>query len=151
MAIHVALHHKTHYRYDRPVVAVAARRPAAAGAALPHADPELFAAASSRAKHFLNWQQDPHSNYLARLVFPEPTRELSVEVDLVAEMTVINPFDFFLEPSAESFRSRTSRGCANELAPYLETLPAAVRSFASSGRRDRRRTPKSARSISSSS
>jgi len=54
-------------------------------------------------KHFINWQQDPQSNYLARLVFQERTREFCVEVDLVAEMAVYNPFDFFLEPEAEKF------------------------------------------------
>ena len=59
------------------------------------------------AKHFVNWQQDPEANYLARFVFPEKTRELRIEVDLVAEMAVLNPFDFFLEPYAETFRSPT--------------------------------------------
>jgi transglutaminase-like putative cysteine protease len=55
------------------------------------------------AEHFLNWQQDPQSNYIARLVFPQKTTELSIEVDLVAEMAAMNPFDFFLEPEAEEF------------------------------------------------
>ncbi|MGQ7409885.1 transglutaminase N-terminal domain-containing protein, partial [Streptococcus suis] len=55
------------------------------------------------ARHFINWQQDPEANYLARLTFPDPTRELCIEVDLVAEMSVFNPFDFFLEPYAQRF------------------------------------------------
>ena len=53
--------------------------------------------------HFINWQQDPFSNHLARLVFPERTKEFRVTVNLVAEMAVHNPFDFFLEPEAEQF------------------------------------------------
>ena len=98
MSIHVALTHVTHYEYDRLVEARSANRQAATGAALP--DPHTFLLAQDRArpKHFINWQQDPQANYQARLVFPEKTRELRIEVGLVAEMSVFNPFDFFLEP-----------------------------------------------------
>ena len=83
--------------------AVAARRPAAAGAALPHADPQLLAAASTPQTHFPQLAAGPARQLPGARRLPETTRELSVEVDLVAEMTVINPFDFFLEPAAETF------------------------------------------------
>src|SRR6202011_3981676 len=94
--------HKTTYQYDRLVTLlpqVVRLRPA------PHCRTPLDAYSLRVAPepHFLNWQQDPHGNYLARLVFPEKTRELSIEVDLVANMTVINPFDFFLDSTAESW------------------------------------------------
>ena len=69
--------------------------------------------------HFLNWQQDPFGNYLARLVLPEQTRELIVETDLVAEMAVYNPFDFFLEPDAETFPFEYEAELKKDLAPYL--------------------------------
>src|SRR5450755_3037207 len=71
------------------------------------------------AGHFINWQQDPLSNYLARVVFAKPTRELKIEVDLTAEMAVQNPFDFFLEPYAQRFPFKYQTTEALELAPFL--------------------------------
>lgn len=94
--IRVSLNHKTIYNYDRKVELgpqVVRLRPA------PHCRTNICSYSLNVVpdEHFLNWQQDPHCNYLARLVFQEPTDQLAVEVDLIAEMVVINPFDFFLE------------------------------------------------------
>src|ERR1700678_2926769 len=102
MSIHVALNHKTQYRYDRKVALgpqIVRLRPA------PHCrTPVLSYSLTIRPEiHFINWQQDPQSNYLARLVFPETTEKFFIEVDLVADMAVYNPFDFFLEPAAEQY------------------------------------------------
>jgi uncharacterized protein (DUF2126 family) len=118
MSIHVALNHVTHYRYDRPVALsphVVRLRPA------PHARTPVHAYSLkvAPARHFINWQQDPQSNWLARLVFPEKAQELRVEVDLVAEMSVINPFDFFLEPGAEQIPFAYDESQLLELSPYL--------------------------------
>ena len=119
MARRVAINHKSLYRYDRHV----------------HLSPHIFRlkpAAHCRTpitayslriepeKHFINWQQDPFGNYQARVVFPEPTPTLSVEVDLVADMTVINPFDFFLETGAENYPFVYEPQRRRELTPFLE-------------------------------
>ena len=122
MTIHVALNHVTRYRYDRPVALspqIVRLRPA------PHARTPVHAYSLkvSPAEHFVNWQQDPQANWLARFVFQQKTRELSIEVDLVAEMSVINPFDFFLEPHAEKFPFQYEPWQLLELAPYLARLP----------------------------
>jgi uncharacterized protein (DUF2126 family)/transglutaminase-like putative cysteine protease len=123
MAIRVALNHKTTYRYDRLVTLlpqIVRLRPA------PHCRTPILSYSLSilPRPHFLNWQQDPYSNYLARLVFPEAAREFSVEVDLVAEMTAINPFNFFIETYAERYPFCYDAVLAKELLPYLETQPA---------------------------
>jgi transglutaminase-like putative cysteine protease len=118
LSIHVALHHVTRYRYDRLVnlsPQVVRLRPA------PHCRTPILAY-SLRIEpetHFINWQQDPFANHLARLVFPERTRSFTVTVDLVAEMSVYNPFDFFLEPEAERFPFAYAKESLPDLAPYL--------------------------------
>ena len=117
MSIHVALHHKTHYQYDRLVnlgPQVVRLRPA------PHSRTRIlsYSLKVTPEKHFLNWVQDPQANYAARLVFEQKTKELCVEVDLVAEMAVFNPFDFFLEPQAEKFPFVYDPASDHELAPF---------------------------------
>jgi uncharacterized protein (DUF2126 family)/transglutaminase-like putative cysteine protease len=120
MSIHAALSHVTHYQYDRLVnlgPQVIRLRPA------PHCRSKIisYSLKIEPATHFINWQQDPFANYQARLVFPDPTREFKVTVDLVVEMAVYNPFDFFLEPEAEHFPFNYSAATREELAPYLAT------------------------------
>jgi uncharacterized protein (DUF2126 family)/transglutaminase-like putative cysteine protease len=122
MAIQIALNHKTQYRYDRLVALgpqVIRLRPA------PHCRTPIlsYSLKIHPEEHFLNWQQDPQANYLARLVFPKQTSEFFVEVDLVAEMAVFNPFDFFLEPYAEKCPFTYDHALARELRPFLETEP----------------------------
>jgi uncharacterized protein (DUF2126 family)/transglutaminase-like putative cysteine protease len=126
MSIHVALHHRTTYRYDRPVALgpqSVRLRPA------PHCRSRILSYSLKVLPdpHFLNWQQDPQSNYIARLVFPERTTELSIVVDLVAEMAAMNPFDFFLEPHAERWPFAYEDALADDLAPYRKTLPSSPR------------------------
>ena len=119
MTIHVAIRHKTTYRYDHPVVmephlfrlrpAVHSRTPI-----------EAYSFKIKPEKHFINWQQDPFGNFVARVVFPEPVKELTVDVSVIADMTVINPFDFFVEEYAEDFPFKYDQNLRQQLAPYLE-------------------------------
>jgi len=119
MSILASLHHVTRYGYDRPVSLapqVIRLRPA------PHCRTriESYSLRVTPAQHFVNWQQDPNGNWLARFVFPEKTREFTITVDLIADMAVINPFDFFVEPFAENFAFAYPAEFAEELAPYLD-------------------------------
>jgi uncharacterized protein (DUF2126 family) len=119
MAIRVALNHVTVYQYDRRVrlsphvirlrPAVHTRTPI-----------EAYSLRIRPENHFINWQQDPFGNHLARVVFPEPSTELYLEVDVVANMTVINPFDFFIEEHAEKYPFQYEAQLRRELTPYFE-------------------------------
>jgi uncharacterized protein (DUF2126 family) len=122
MSIHAALNHVTHYKYDRLVnlgPQVIRLRPA------PHCRSKIisYSLKVDPVDHYINWQQDPFANYQGRLVFEKKTREFKVTMDLVVEMAVYNPFDFFLEPSAENYPFKYEPLLAQELAPYLATEP----------------------------
>jgi uncharacterized protein (DUF2126 family)/transglutaminase-like putative cysteine protease len=120
----IALEHRTTYRFARPIAIgphVIRLRPA------PHARTpiEAYSLTISPADHFLNWQQDPFGNYLARAVFPSKASELEITVGLVADLRAINPFDFFIEEYAETYPFRYPDDLAADLKPYLDTPVAA--------------------------
>jgi len=119
VSIYVALHHVTHYKYEREIdlgPQTIRLRPA------PHTRTPIlsYSLKVSPANHFVNWQQDPQGNWLARCVFPEKASELKIEVDFTAQMTVVNPFDFFVEPYANSYPFKYTDSLRAELVPYLE-------------------------------
>lgn len=114
----VALTHVTRYEYDRPVelgAQIVRLRPA------PHcrANIQSYSLKLQPEEHFLNWQQDAYANYLARIVVPETTRVFEVAVDVVVDLDVINPFDFFVEPHAEKFPFKYDAQTKKQLEPYL--------------------------------
>src|SRR5580704_16986231 len=126
MSVLTGLHHATRYVYDRPVALgpqMVRLRPA------PHCRTRVpgYSLTVTPQPHFVNWLQDPHGNWIARFVFPEKTTEISVTVDLLADLEVFNPFDFFIEPSADKFPFTYAEELREELAACLEPEPAGPR------------------------
>ena len=123
MSPKVSLHHTTHYIYDKAVALgpqVIQLRPT------PHCRTPIlrYSLEITPPEHTLYWQFDPHANHLARVIFPNKTTEFKVEVNLVADLTPINPFGFLLEPGYETYPFRYSPELAKDLEPYRSADPA---------------------------
>jgi len=125
MTIKVALEHRTSYTFDRPVRVyphVVRLRPA------PHSRTpiEAYSLRVEPADHFVNWQQDAVGNFISRLTFPNPTNQLTITVGLIADLKVINPFDFFIEDWAETWPSSGvfsyPEPLGDDLKPYLRPV-----------------------------
>ncbi|MDB5613737.1 MAG: transglutaminase-like, partial [Devosia sp.] len=122
MSIKAAVYHLTHYKYDRPVYLqpqIIRLQPA------PHSKTKVlsYSLKVSPSLHFVNVQQDAYGNFLTRFVFPEPVTELKIEVDLIADMTVYNPFDFFVEESAETWPFEYPEDIRPDLSIYRQPEP----------------------------
>ena len=126
MSIQVALKHRTQYRYDKPVSLgpqIVQLRPA------PHCRTPIlsYSLQVTPADRILNWHLDVHSNHVARMLFPSKTKEFVVEVDLVADLSPVNPFDFFLDPGYENLHLTNAADLKKDLKPYLAVNPAGPR------------------------
>ncbi|CAN7386147.1 transglutaminase family protein [Rhizobium sp. LjRoot30] len=122
MSIKASIYHLTHYKYDNPVILgpqIIRLKPAA------HSKTKVLSHSLkvTPANHFVNLQQDPYGNYLARFVFPEPVTEFKIEVDLIADMTVYNPFDFFVEESATTWPFSYPAELTEDLSIYMKPEP----------------------------
>ncbi len=123
MSIKASIYHLTHYKYDKPIILgpqIIRLKPAS------HSKTKVISHSLkvTPENHFVNLQQDPYGNYLARFVFPEPVTELKIEVDLVADMTVYNPFDFFVEEQAEHYPFDYPEDLKEDLSIYMKPEPA---------------------------
>ncbi|HQR74172.1 MAG TPA: transglutaminase family protein [Sulfurovum sp.] len=119
MALKVVLSHKTHYKYDKYISLSPHSirlRPA------PHCRTPIdaYSLKITPENHFINWQQDPYGNYVARIVFPDKVKEFGIDVEVIADLVSINPFDFFVESYAEHFPFVYKKELLDELIPYLE-------------------------------
>ncbi|WP_232064755.1 transglutaminase family protein [Rhodocytophaga rosea] len=117
--MHVAIHHHTRYQYDRPVLHSThfLRLKPAAHSRTPI---EAYSLTIKPEKYQIHWQQDPFGNFIARIDFEEFMQELSIDVDIVADISQINPFDFFLDDYAQYFPFDYEPQLKKDLAPYLE-------------------------------
>ena len=121
MSIHVALRHVTDYQYDREVELspqLVRLRPA------PHCRTRILSYSQrvTPAGHFINWQQDPQGNYVARLTFPEQVRELRelCEHHKVPQETVVKWLKAASAPTFTDMPATAVLGCIGWIRKHYE-------------------------------